>query len=110
MTLYVIILPETVPDTFVPSLTPLFLPGLNRLYYAFNMRPQVRGTRGHLGDFDVGFPEDLIEGGWVFHVVIAEEDRQREIGDLRMLLEPLRLLRDPGCVWLSSRWRKPESA
>ena len=55
--------------------------GLNRLYYAFNVCPQVRRARGHLGDGDSGFPEDLIEGGRVFHVVVSLKDRQREIGD-----------------------------
>ncbi len=75
--------------------------GLNRLYDAFNVCTQVRGTRVHLGDFDVCISEDLIEGGWVFHVVVAEEDRHREIGELRMLLEVFRLLRDPRSIGMT---------
>ncbi len=46
---------------------------LNRLYYALNMCPQVGGTRGHLRDRHSRLAEDLIEGGRVFHVVVAEE-------------------------------------
>ena len=55
--------------------------GLNRLYYAFNMRPQVRRARGHFGNRDTCLAEDFIEGGRVFHVVVSLKDRQREIGD-----------------------------
>ena len=105
--------------------------GLNRLDHAFNVCPQVRGTRGHLGDFDVGFSEDLIEGGRVLHVVVAEEVArwrkaltpktltpgpsprgrgEEEFSRCRVVQELLRLLRHPRGIGLAGRGREPESA
>ena len=69
------------------------------------------GARGSiLGTVTPYLAKDLIEGGWVLYVVVAEEDRQREIGDLRILLQPLRLLCDPSGIGLASGGREPESA
>ena len=39
---------------------------------SLHVRSHIGGTRGHLGDFDVCLAEDLIEGEWVLHVVVAE--------------------------------------
>ena len=55
--------------------------GLNCLDDPLNVSPQVWGTGRHLGDFNARLAEDLIETRWVLHVVVAQQDRQREIGE-----------------------------
>ena len=83
---------------------------LDGLDHPFDVCPQVRGTRRHLRDLNSHLAVDLIEGGRVLHVVVSQQDRQREIGKFGMLLELLRLLRDPSRIRLASGGGEPESA
>ena len=83
---------------------------LQSLNHSFHVCPQIWCTGRHLGDRDARFTEDLIEGGWVSHVVVAQQDRQREIGEFGMLVEPLGLLSHPRCIGFASGGGEPESA
>lgn len=112
--------------------------GLNCLDYPLDVRAEVRGTRGHLGDGDARLAEDFVEGGRVLYVVVSEEEvgwrevfvakavtftaksltpspspggrGEEEVGYASVIQEPLRLLRDPSGIGFAGGGREPESA